>query len=120
MRRHVMWALTMSFMLTASIAAAQDTTPRRPQADPAQAGPGSQRALMMAAMDSLNRRLDSLVVRMNRADGSQKVRAMADVINELVAQRKGMHQHMHMMMEGRGMPMMGPGAKPCGRPAPPE
>ncbi len=74
----------------------------------------------MVMMDSLNRRLDSLVGRMNRAQAGQKVPAMSDVINELVAQRKGMHQHMHMMMEGRGMPMMGPGTRPCGRAAPPE
>ena len=119
MKRHGIWALTTSFLLSASIAAAQDTTPQRPQTDSTGDAAGSRRA-MMEMMDSLNRRLDSLVGRMNRAQGTQKVPAMADVINELVAQRKGMHQHMHMMMEGRGMPMMGPGPRPCGRPAPPE
>ena len=52
---------------------------------------------MMLAMDSLDRRLDSLVGRMNRATGNQKVAAMAAVINELVAQRKVMHGHMQQM-----------------------
>jgi hypothetical protein len=52
---------------------------------------------MMPAMDSLDRRLDSLVSRMNRASGNQKVTAMAAVINELVAQRKAMHGHMQQM-----------------------
>jgi uncharacterized coiled-coil protein SlyX len=52
-------------------------------------------------MDSLNTRLDSLVARMNRATGSQKVAAMADVINELVAQRKAMQGHMRQMMGKR-------------------
>jgi hypothetical protein len=52
-------------------------------------------------MDSLNRRLDSLVARMNRVTGAQKVAAMADVINELVAQRKAMQERMHQMMGSR-------------------
>ena len=72
----------------------------------------------MAAMDSLDRRLDSLVDRMNRAGGNQKVAAMAAVINELVAQRKAMRSHMRermKMMGGHGpaapsarTPAMGP------------
>lgn len=56
----------------------------------------------MPMMDSLNRRLDSLVDRMNRTGGNQKVAAMAVVINELVAQRKVMQSHMRQMMDGRG------------------
>ena len=57
----------------------------------------------MMMMDSLNHRLDSLVDRMNRTSGNQKVQAMAAVINELVTQRKTMQGRMHRMMEGRGM-----------------
>jgi len=52
-------------------------------------------------MDSLNTLLDSLVARMNRAIGAQKVAAMADVINQLVVQRKAMQGHMRQMMEKR-------------------
>jgi hypothetical protein len=56
----------------------------------------------MKMMDSMNLRLDSLVTRMNQVSGNKKVAAMADVINELVAQRRAMQQHMHKMMERRG------------------
>ena len=59
--------------------------------------------MSMMMMDSLNHRLDSLVDRMNRASGNQKVQAMAAVINELVAQRKAMQDRMHQMMERGGM-----------------
>jgi hypothetical protein len=59
---------------------------------------------MMAAMDSLDQRLDSLVDRMNRAGGNQKVAAMAAVINELVAQRRLMRGHMRQMMGDKGRP----------------
>lgn len=70
----------------------------------------------MRMMDSLNARLDTLVGRMNRATGNRKVAAMADVINELVAQRKAMHEHMREMMQsGRGMMM-----DMMGAPAPAE
>jgi hypothetical protein len=64
---------------------------------------------LMLAMDSLDHRLDSLLGRMNRASGNQKISAMAAVINELVAQRKVMHSHMQLMMdEKRGMGRMAP------------
>ena len=68
-------------------------------------------------MDSLNRRIDSLVDRMNRAGGNQKVAAMAAVINELVAQRKAMHSHMRQMTDGKGgmMQMMSDSASPSRR-----
>jgi hypothetical protein len=76
----------------------------------------------MRMVDSLNARLDTLVSRMNRATGNRKVTAMVDVINELVAQRKAMHEHMRQMMQSRqGMMrhMMGKPAPAEGRrPAP--
>jgi hypothetical protein len=78
----------------------------------------------MRMMDSMNLRLDSLVARMNQASGNKKVNAMADVINELVAQRRSMQQRMRQMMERRrGMmgDMMGevpPAAKPQPTPTP--
>ena len=61
--------------------------------------------MMVPAMDSLDHRLDSLVGRMNRATGNQKVAAMAAVINELVAQRKLMHGHMQQV-QGHMQQMM--------------
>jgi hypothetical protein len=62
----------------------------------------------MRMMDSANARLDTLVQRMNRATGSAKVAAMAQVINELVAQRRAMQTHMREMMQSHGR-MMGGG-----------
>jgi hypothetical protein len=60
-------------------------------------------AQMTMMRDSTDARLDSLVRAMNSASGNRKVQAMANVINELVAERKMMHQHMGEMMEHRGM-----------------
>jgi hypothetical protein len=56
----------------------------------------------MRTMDSANTRLDGLVERMNRASGNAKVAAMAEVINELVAQRRTMQAHMRQMMRSYG------------------
>ena len=57
----------------------------------------------MRMMDSANARLDSLVQRMNQATGNAKVTAMAQVINELVAQRRAMQRHMQQMMQSHRM-----------------
>jgi hypothetical protein len=75
----------------------------------------------MRMLDSMNARLDTLVSRMNRASGSQKVSAMAAVINELVAQRKAMHENMTELMQSRQQRMhMMPGPHPgAGRRGPP-
>ena len=59
----------------------------------------------MRMMDSANARLDSLVQRMNQATGNAKVTAMAQVINELVAQRRAMQRHMQQMMQSHRMMM---------------
>jgi hypothetical protein len=59
-------------------------------------------AHMRTMRDSTDARLDSLVRAMNSATGDRKVQAMADVINEMVAERKLMHQHMQEMMPGHG------------------
>jgi hypothetical protein len=73
----------------------------------------------MRMMDSLDTRLDSLVIRMNRAVGSEKVAAMAAVINELVAQRKAMQEHMREMMGRRqGMMHMMEDSTPASPPSP--
>jgi hypothetical protein len=62
---------------------------------------------MTAAMDSMDARLDPLVVRMNQATGTAKVDAMAQVINELVAERKMMHVHMRQLMRSHAGTSMG-------------
>lgn len=104
-----------ALVLSASTVAAQQPAPATPGRQSGMAG-GNQMSMMM--MDSLNHRLDSLVSRMNRTNGNQKVQAMAAVINELVAQRKAMQERMHQMMERGGMMgMMKDSTSAGGRPA---
>ena len=52
---------------------------------------------MMAKMEAMDSKLDDLVKKMNAAKGSKKVDATAAVMNELVAQRKQMRDHMMAM-----------------------
>ena len=87
MSRLISWLAAL--VILAPAAAAQQPGSPAPQRD----------SPAMMAMDSLNRRLDSLVDRMNRTSGNQKVQAMAAVINELVSQRKAMQDRMRHMME---------------------
>ncbi len=97
-----------ALMLSAHLLAAQQpTAPPQPDRRPGGMAGKSGMAAQMQVMDSLNARLDTLVSRMNRATGNSKVTAMAAVINELVAQRKVMQEHMRKMMEpGEGMMRM--------------
>jgi polyhydroxyalkanoate synthesis regulator protein len=93
----------MALLLGAGVVAAQQPGPPPPQGH----GQGAEMSARTGTadqarmMESLNHRLDSLVARMNRVTGAGKVAAMADVINELVAQRKVMQEHMRRMMESR-------------------
>ncbi len=48
-------------------------------------------------MKEMNARLDAKVAAMDAATGDKKVEAMADVIKEMVAQRKEMQEHMMKM-----------------------
>jgi hypothetical protein len=99
--------LTATLTLLAQVASAQQPAPPPPMT------PGHPpMAKVMQTMDSMSARLDTLVNRMNRAKGDKKIAAMADVINELVAQRRMMQIRMHGMADsGSGMPGgMGHGA----------
>jgi hypothetical protein len=49
---------------------------------------------MMAEMKAMDARLTEKVAVMNAAAGNDKIEAMAAVVNELVAQRKTMQEHM--------------------------
>jgi len=113
-------AAAAALALSAQVSAAQQPgPPQPPDRRPGGMTGMSGMAEHMRMMDSLNARLDTLVSRMNRATGNRKVTAMADVINELVAQRKAMHEHMREMMQSRQgmmMHMMGEPAPPQGRP----
>jgi hypothetical protein len=103
-----MKALRGGFALAALILSAPVLQAQQPDSDASkERAPGmmmNQGRRQMAVMDSLNARLDTLLGRMNRAKGNAKVTAMAQVINELVAQRKAMQGHMRQMMQRhRGM-----------------
>ena len=52
---------------------------------------------MMAKMAAADQKVADLVATMNAATGEEKVTAMAALINELVAQRKQMHESCGMM-----------------------
>lgn len=52
---------------------------------------------MMAKMEAMDARLDELVKKMNAANGSRKVDAVAAAVNEIVAQGKQMREQMMAM-----------------------
>lgn len=111
--------LAIFLVITQGVAAQQRE--RQPSRDSMPSGMMGKR--MQQQMDSMNARLDTLVGRMNRASGNAKVSAMAQVINELVAQRRAMQSHMWKMMENHGRMMgggmmMGDSASTPKRPAP--
>jgi hypothetical protein len=115
MRTSRLTAVLAAFALGAPIVAAQQPTPpHMPDRQHGHMMDAEDMAARMQMMDSLNARLDTLVSRMNRATGDRKVAAMAEVINELVAQRKAMHGHMRRMTEfrkGKKPRMNGPPAQ---------
>ena len=104
MRTTALGAAAVALILSAQgLVAQQPSHPMPQRVQPMD----SQRMRMMDSqgmrmMDSMDARLDSLVTRMNRASGNAKVTAMAQVINELVAQRRTMRTHMREMMESHG------------------
>lgn len=104
-----------TLLVSGQLLSAQQPAPKSPGAR----GPGGMVGMMemQQRMDSLDARLDSLLSRMNRASGNQKVTAMAAVINELVVQRKGMREHMRLMMESHGEMRRGE-RTPAGAPPP--
>ena len=61
---------------------------------------------MMAEMKAADSRLEGLAHMMNTAEGDGKIRAMQDVLNELVKNQVTMHQHMAMMHEHMMSEMM--------------
>jgi hypothetical protein len=91
-------AVAMLSLSAGSLAAQQ---PGPPRAGAPRRGDTAMVHQQMRMMDSMTSRLDSLVSRMNKATSKTKVAAMAEVINELVAQRKAMWGRMDAMMESR-------------------
>ena len=67
------------------------------QGDMAHAQKMAEQKAMMAKMAAADQKVADLVARMNAAKGEEKVAAMAAVINELLAQRKQMHESCGVM-----------------------
>ena len=61
---------------------------------------------MMADMKAADQRLDGLVVTMNTASGMEKMAATANVVTEMVTQRRTMRDGMMKMQEGMMSHMM--------------
>jgi Spy/CpxP family protein refolding chaperone len=79
---------------------AQDRQPPKPGAASLQMSMADMMKMhdqMMAEMKSANAKLDQLVQKMDSATGDAKANATADVVKELVAQRKAMCDRMGNM-----------------------
>jgi hypothetical protein len=61
---------------------------------------------MMADMKAADSKLEGLAQKMNSAQGDEKIRAMQEVLNEVVKNQAAMHQHMAMMHEHMMSEMM--------------
>jgi TolA-binding protein len=101
-------AALVTLLISTQAVAAQQPEQRPPRDSAARGMMMKDMQQHMRMMDSANARLDTLVQRMNRATGNAKVAAMAQVINEMVAQRRAMQAHMHRMMQTHGRMMGGP------------
>ena len=66
----------------------------------------AEREKMMTAMKAADQRLDDLVVKMNTASGMEKTAATANVVTEMVTQRRTMRDGMMKMQEGMMSHMM--------------
>ena len=66
-----------------------------------------QRQQMMQKCKRMDTQLDELAATMNAATGQKKIEAMADLLNELVTQRRSMHKMMMSMHGGMMSKMMG-------------
>ena len=66
----------------------------------------AEREEMMTAMKAADQRLDDLVARMNTAAGMEKMAATANVVTEMVTQRRTMRDGMMKMQEGMMSHMM--------------
>jgi hypothetical protein len=107
MNRKVIAASVLSLVLGTGSLAAQQPQQRPPRDSAARATMMMNMQQHMRMMDSADARLDTLVRRMNSATGNAKVSAMAQVINELVSQRRTMQAHMRQMMQSHGEMMHG-------------
>jgi hypothetical protein len=66
----------------------------------------AERGKMMTAMKAADQRLDDLVAKMNTAAGMEKMTATANVVSEMVTERRTMRDGMMKMQEGMMSHMM--------------
>ena len=66
----------------------------------------AEREKMMTAMKAADQRLDALVAKMNTAAGMEKMTATANVVSEMVTERRTMRDGMMKMQEGMMSHMM--------------
>ena len=66
----------------------------------------AERETMMTAMKAADQRLDDLVAEMNAAAGMEKTAATANVVSEMVTQRRTMRDGMMKIQEGMMSHMM--------------
>ena len=108
MSTRVLGAALVTLFMSAQALAAQQPGQQAPRDSTGRGMTMGMDMPQMRMMDSMNLRLDTLMGRMNRATGNAKVTAMAQVLNELVAQRRVMQTHMRQMMRSHGAMMGGP------------
>ena len=66
----------------------------------------AERETMMTALKAADQRLDDLVAKMNTAAGMEKMAATANVVTEMVTERRTMRDGMMKMQEGMMSHMM--------------
>jgi hypothetical protein len=66
----------------------------------------AERDKMMTAMKAADQRLDDLVAKMNTAEGMEKMAATANVVTEMVTERRTMRDGVMKMQEGMMSHMM--------------
>ena len=89
-------ALTAGLFLAPALA--QQVTPQAPEHSmPIQSGGMMNHDKMMADMKAADARLEALAQTMKSASGNDKVRAMQELVTELVQNQVDMHRQMSMM-----------------------
>ncbi len=111
MQRTLLLLFLLAVGIAPRVSAQQGDCPMKGDSTSAMGGMGGMGMMMdhamMARMDSLDVRLDSLSRVMTSATGTRKVNAMSAVLSALVAQHLDMRRTMHEHMMGQmGMPEM--------------
>ena len=98
-------AITLGLFLTPAVA--QQGTPKVPEKTMpmSQSGGMMNHDKMMADMKAADARLEALAQTMKSASGDDKVRAMQEVVTELVRNQIDMHRQMSMMHDQMMAPM---------------